>query len=115
MLVVGGIGCHIQSTVDSLRNGLNLCSKLLFNLVQVEPIFVCDQINGQTKMAESPRATNAVQVSLAVLREIKVDHHIDSLDIDTTGKEVRTDQVAADAATEIMKYAIAMRLEHFGV
>lgn len=54
-----------------------------------------------------------MQISLAVLREIKVDHHIDSLDIDTAREEVRADEVAANAITEVVEDTIAVRLEHF--
>jgi hypothetical protein len=60
----------------------------LFNPVQVEPVFPIDQVDSQTQMSKSTRATDAVKVSFGVLWEIKVDDNIDGLDINTTGQQI---------------------------
>lgn len=79
---------NIQSLVDGAWDGLDLGTKLLLDAVEVEAVLPVDQIDGQTKMTESPGAANAVEVRLGILWEIEVDDHVDSLNIDTTGQQI---------------------------
>src|ERR1700728_2794544 len=44
---------YIEVFVNRWRYWLNLCSQLLFDLIQVEAIFPIDQIDRQTKMTKS--------------------------------------------------------------
>lgn len=39
-------------------------------------------------MTKAPTASHAVKVSLAVLWKVKIDHHIDTLNVDATGEEI---------------------------
>lgn len=39
---------HIEGRIDHLRNGFNFSAQLLLNAVKIEPIFVGDQIDGDT-------------------------------------------------------------------
>lgn len=39
-------------------------------------------------MSKTPGSTNSMKIGLGILGEIEVDYNIDSLDIDTTGKEI---------------------------
>jgi hypothetical protein len=112
-LVICGIRCHIQPSINGLWNGLDLRPELLLNLIQIEPILECHKIDRETKVTKTSRTTNTMQVGLAVFREIKVDDNIHGLDIDTTGEEVGADEVTGDAVTEIVEDAITVRLEHF--
>lgn len=41
-----------------------------------------------TKMSESSGTSNTMQISFRIFWEIKVDDHIDSLDIDTTSEKI---------------------------
>ena len=41
-------------------------------------------------MTETPWATDSVKVSLAVLGKIKIDDHIDRLDVNSSGEQVWT-------------------------
>ena len=66
-------------------------------------------------MPKTTGTTNTMKICLAILREVEVNDNIDGLDIDTTGKEVRTDEVAANTITEVMEYAVTMRLEHLSM
>lgn len=45
MPIVSSIGCHIKSSINVLRNGLYLRPKLLFNLIQIEPVLICYQVD----------------------------------------------------------------------
>lgn len=56
-----------------------------------------------------------MEVGLCIFREIEVDDHIHGLDIDTTGKKIRADEVAAYTVPEIMKHAVTVVLQHLGV
>lgn len=51
-----------------------------------------------------------MKIGFGVLGEIKVDNNVNSLDIDTTGEEIRADKIAADAITEIVEDAITVVL-----
>lgn len=68
-----------------------LGTQFLFDAVQVEPVFVCDEIDSQPQMAEAPRAANSMKVRLCVLWEIKVDDDINGLDIDTASEKIGRD------------------------
>jgi hypothetical protein len=104
---------NIKSSINSLRDGLDLRSKLLFNLIQIETILIGNKIDSQTQMPKSARTTNTMKVSFAVLGEIKVDDNVYCLNIDTTCKEVGADEVTAHAVTEVVENAITVRLQHF--
>ena len=98
-----------------MRNWLDLSAELLFNAIEVETIFISYKVDSETKMTETTRTADTMKISLRVLREIEIDNDVDGLDIDTTGKEVRTDEVAANTITEVMEYAVTMRLEHLSM
>jgi hypothetical protein len=66
-------------------------------------------------VTETATATNTMEIGLGVLGEIKVDDDVNSLNIDTTGQEIRADQVSADTVPEIVEDAVTMGLEHLGV
>lgn len=56
-----------------------------------------------------------MQIRLAVLGEVKINDDVYGLDIDPAGKEVGTHEIAAHAIPEVVEYAVAVRLQHFGV
>ena len=105
----------IERLVDSRGDGLDLCSQLLLNLVEVEAVVIRDQVDRKTKVPEATRASDAVKVRLRVLGEVEVDDDIDRLDVDTASDEVRRDQVAACAIAEVVEDAVAVRLLHLRV
>lgn len=104
---------NIKSSINSLGDRLDLRSELLLNLIQIETILVGNKVNSQTQMAKSTRTTNAMKVSFAVFREIKVDDNVYCLNIDTASKEIRADEVTAHAVAEVVENAITVGLQHF--
>lgn len=106
---------NIKLLVDILGDGLNFSSQLLLDLVQVETVFPIDQVNSQTKVTETTRTTNTVQIGLCVLGEIKVDDDVDRLNIDTAGQQIRAYKVAAHAIAEIMEHSVTVLLKHASV
>ena len=53
-------------------------------------------------MAESSGSTDSMQVSLSVPREVEVDDHVDWKNIDTTSKDVSTNQASGLSIFEVM-------------
>lgn len=112
--VLAGLG-NVEVLVDLGRDGLDLSSKFLLNLVQVVSVVPVNEVDGNTEMAKSSRSTNSMEIGLGVLREVKVDDHVDGLDIDTSGKQIGTDEVSARAVSELMEDSVSMALDHLGV
>lgn len=106
---------HIKGGIDHLRDGLNFSAQLLLNAVKIEPIFVGDQIDGDTEMPETPGSTDSVQIGLRHLGEIKVNNNVHSLYVDTSREEIGADQIPAQSGSEVMENAISVRLLHLGV
>jgi hypothetical protein len=66
-------------------------------------------------MSETATSTDSMEISFCVFGEIEIDDNVDGLDVDTTGEEIGTDEIATDSLTEIVEDAITMSLKHFGV
>ena len=105
----------VEFLINGLWDGCNLGTKLLLDSVQVEAILPIDQVDRHAQMSEPSRSTNAMEVGLRILRKIKIYDHVHSLDVDTTGKKIRTYEVAANTIPEIMKHAVAVVLQHLGM
>lgn len=105
----------IQVLLNNLWNWLDLRAELLFDSVEVEPIFPIDQVNSQTQMSKTTRTTDTMQVCLSVLREVEVDDNVDGLNIYTTRQEIRTNEITANTIAEIMENTVAVVLQHAGV
>jgi hypothetical protein len=92
------------------RDRLDLRAQLLLDAVQVEPVVVRDEVDRQAQVPKPPRAADAVQVGLAVFREVEVDDDVDGLDVDAAREEVAADEVAAEAVAEVVEDAVAVGL-----
>lgn len=103
---------HVQCRVDHLRDRLYLRAELLLDAVQGEPILVRDQVDRDTEVTETSRATDAVKVGLRHAREVEINDDVDRLHVDTSCKEIGTDQIAAETCAEVVEHAVAMRLRH---
>jgi hypothetical protein len=90
-------------------------SSNLFDFVEVEAILVGDEIDGETEMSEASRSTNAVQIRLRVLGEVKVDDDVDRLNVDAAREQIRRHQVARRALAKVVEHAIAVLLSHFSM
>jgi hypothetical protein len=87
----------------------------LLNSEQVEAIFVCHQVHGDTQVTESPGSTDSVQIRLARFRKIKVDDDVHGLNVDTSREQIRGDQVSARSGSEIVEDFVPVALLHFRV
>ena len=63
-------------------------------------------------MAEATSAANAVQIRLRCLREIKVDHDVNRLNIDTTCEQVSGHEAARLTVLTVMVDTVTIALLH---
>ena len=78
----------VELQVNLLWHGLDLSLQLTFNVVQIEAVFISDEVNSQTQVTKPARATDTVQVGLGSLWEVKVYHDIHSLDVNPSRQKI---------------------------
>lgn len=66
-------------------------------------------------MSETSRSTDTMEIGLCIFREVEIDDNVDSLNVDTTGKKIRANKIAAYTVPEVMKYTVTVVLQHLGV
>lgn len=106
---------HVQTLVNVSWNWLNLGSQFLFNSVQSKPVIIGDQVDRDSKVAESSTTTNPMKVSFCHFWEVEINDDVDCLDIDTTGEKIAANKVPAESGAEIMEDSVSVSLRHFGV
>ena len=79
---------RIECLINLWWDGLDFSAKLMFDTIEVVSVLKGDEVDGKTKMTETTRSTDSVQVCLRVLREIKVDNNIHRLYIDTSCEQI---------------------------
>ena len=80
---------------------LDLSVVELLDVSEVAHVAGGKEVDGHTLTAETAGAADAVDVVLAVGREVVVDDEGDLLDVNATGEEVRGDEDAAGAGAEL--------------
>ena len=78
-------------------------------------VLLGNEVDSQTKMSKTTRATDSVKISLRVLGEIKVDHDVNRLNIDTTGEQVSAHKAASLTVLEVMVDTVTIALLHLRV
>ena len=78
-------------------------------------IFIGNQIHCQSQVTEPPRSSNTMEVGLCILGEVKVNDNIDTLNINSTCKEIRCDKVTSGTIAKFMKDSITIGLLHLGM
>lgn len=68
---------NIEAAVNDRGDGTNFRAQLLLHAAKSMAVLVRDKVDRQSQVAETARTSNAMQVGLAVLWEIKVDDDID--------------------------------------
>lgn len=63
-------------------------------------------------MSKSTRPTDSVEVCLRVLREVKVDDHIDRHNVDTAREQVCADQASCLSTLEVVIDPVPVALLH---
>jgi hypothetical protein len=94
---------------------LDLSAVELFDLAHHADIVSGDEVDGDTLSSETTTTTDAVDVVLAVGREVVVDDQRDLLDVDTTGEKVSGDQDTGRAGSELLHNNVTLALVHVAV
>lgn len=105
----------VKAPVNGGGDGADFGTELLLDPSEGVTILVRDEVDGKAEVAEPSRAADAVQVSLGVLGEVKVDDNVDGLDVDTAGEEVRRHEVTGGTVAELVEDTVAVGLLHLGV
>jgi hypothetical protein len=53
-----------------------------------------------------------MEISFSILWEIKVYHHIDGLNVNTTCEQVSTHEITACTIPEVMEHSVSVVLKH---
>jgi len=83
---------RVKIFVNILRDGNDLRIKLRFNIEQILLIRVSDEVDCKTQMTKTTGSTNSVKIGLCISWEVKIDDDVNGEDINTSGKNVRTNQ-----------------------
>jgi hypothetical protein len=85
---VGSALLAVERGADCARNWPNLCPQLLLYSKQGVAVLVCEERNSEAAVSKAAATTDAMQVRLRSFRHVKVDDHIDGLDVDTAREEI---------------------------
>ena len=102
----------IEVLINVLRNGIDLGLQLILDLEQLVLVLLGNEVDSQAKMSETTRATDSVKISLRVLGEIKVDHDVNRLNIDTTCEQVSAHEAASLTVLKVMVDTVTIALLH---
>jgi hypothetical protein len=92
-----------EQKAANLRNGnLEALLDLLENLLV---LLAANEGNAEALGAESPRATDAVQVRVRLGRQVVVDRQVDLLNVDAATEDVRGN---ADALVELLELLVTL-------
>ena len=105
----------VKRLVHLFGHGHDFSVQLLLYAHEVLLVVVRDEVNGQAQVAEAPTPADSVEVGLRVAREVEVEDHVHSLDVNAAREEVRTHQAAAVAQAEVVEDLVSVLLLHFGV
>jgi len=67
---------NVQAAINHRRNCSDFRTKFLFHPSQRVAVIMRNEVDRQTKVPKATRSTDAMQVRLAVLGEVKVDYNI---------------------------------------
>ncbi len=83
---------NVEAAINKGWNGSDFCAQFLFHASKIVSVIICYQVDSESQVAETSRTTNSVKVGLRVLWEIKIDYHIDRLNVNTSSKQVYKQQ-----------------------
>ena len=106
---------NVETLIDLLRNGFDLRVELLLDGIQIVPVAVCDQVDGQTQVTEPSRAPNTMEVCFSSFGEVEVDDDIHGLYVYPASEQVSADEVATLAVSEVVEDSVSVGLLHLAV
>mmetsp|Transcript_2510 Transcript_2510/g.4648 ORF Transcript_2510/g.4648 Transcript_2510/m.4648 type:complete len:205 (-) Transcript_2510:386-1000(-) len=115
MTGVAEISTDIETTVNLSGDRADLRPQILLHHPQRMAIIICDQVHCQSQVTKPSRSSNAVQVRLGILGEVKINDNIYALNIDTAREEIGSNKVAGSPIAEFVEDPVAICLLHFGM
>ena len=106
---------HVSCKQTNLGDRLYFCSQLVFNGLQDKPILKGDQVYRNSKVSITTWSSNAMQVGFSIFWEIKVDHNIDCLNVNSSSEEIRAHKVPTKPISEVMEHSASVVLVHFSM
>ena len=97
---------RIKVLVNVLWDRLDCGIQIVFNIEHVILIFLTNEVECETKMAESTGTTNPMKIGIGLSWEIKVDNNVHGDDIDTSSEHIGGYETASFASLEVMEDAI---------
>ena len=108
--VKGGLERIFTSNVH--RHLFDLSAVELFDFSHHADVIGSDEVDSNTLSAKTTTTANAVDVVLAVCREIIVDDQRDLLNVNTTGQEISGNEHTRRSGSELFHDNIALSLLH---
>lgn len=102
----------VKRFIDFSGDWLNLCRQLSLNHVKILPVIACYEVDSETEVAESARPPYSMEVRLRRPWEVKVNHNIDRLDVDSPCEKIGADKVSAVARPEVVENPVSVLLKH---
>ena len=103
---------RVEVLVNVLGDGLDLRAQVVFDIEHVILVILRNEVDGKTEVTETSRTTNSVQVGVRLAGEVKVNDHVNRDDVDTTGKDIGTDETTSFATLEVMEDSKVERANH---
>jgi len=97
------------------RHLFNLCVVMVLDLLDEARVLRQHKVDRCTFTAESTGSTNSMDVVFLLDGQLVVDDKANLLDIDTTGKEISSNEDAYGALTELLHDDVTFDLVHFSV
>ena len=93
---------RVEILVDVLRDWLDLGVQFILNLEHFMLVIFSDEVEGETEMTKSSRASDPVEVGVRAAWEVEVHDHVHRHDVDTTGKQIGTHETSGLTVTEVV-------------
>ena len=78
----------VQGLVDDLWDWLDFRAQLFLDIHEVETVSVSDEVDGEAEVTKPSGPPYPVQVGLGSLWEVKVDDHIDRLNVNASRQQI---------------------------
>lgn len=93
----------VEILVNVLRDAFDLSVEFILDIEQVLLVIFGNEVDGHTQMTKSSGSADSMEIGLSVFWKIKVDDNVDSLDVDSSCKNIGTHKASGFSIFEIVK------------
>ena len=98
-----------------LRHRINLGIQLPLNLNNTLLILFSDKVYRESDLPKTTTAANPVQIDTTLGWKVKIDDHVDRLNIDPAGNQIGADQCLELSLSESLKDPYSLIAAHVGM